>query len=53
MSQQLTRRFRGPRRHESERKRKVTKYEEQKIIHEKKLSLYIDDDIGSHVVAEV
>jgi hypothetical protein len=33
------------RRHEIERKRKVTKYQEQKIIQEKKLLLYIEDDI--------
>ena len=33
------------RRHEIERKREVTKYQEQKIIQEKKLLLYIEDDI--------
>ena len=33
------------RRHEIERKRKVTKYQEQKIIQEKKLLMYIEDDI--------
>ena len=33
------------RRHEIKRKRKLTKYQEQKIIQEKKLLLYIEDDI--------
>ena len=33
------------RRHEIERKRQVTKYQEPKIIQEKKLLLYIEDDM--------
>jgi hypothetical protein len=33
------------RRHEIERKRQVTKYQETKIIQEKKTLLYIEDDM--------